>query len=720
MMPKGFTQINLLIPSFFCCLFSPYPHFSSASIKPPDSQANGARDLGQGPHPPLYHLNTHTRHPDHLYTTPRENRDNPQTLLLNGLQNPNTHNGRPHTNRLLHNSIQNTNSNPHNGIDNPAFTHTDAQNTNALPNTQQQNPNIVIQAGPAQGGAQPQAVHVSLNTLPPTEQQNSNAQMPTIHVNLNSYSTNGQPTQQESSSPLTRTTNNNALQSQQNLIHAGQSNPRMQRGQSYHSDPQLNGHEDQPGLISTGYTHYSTGNTFQRNANTQTHQQEPEPHRRSDRNSGNHDTAASSSRRQMPWDRLRGTPAYPTGTLQGGETSPEFSSSMTDYTTNPPMREERTTYRTQPQPHSLTTSRSRAPPGQDAPSVDRRTRSHSVDLLDPNTRSVAQLEAAHQTQRSPHSQRESAQRDIRGSPGRQIAPRQEATHSSNPQARSLMSQQASVGRSAVSQGPVTQQGPTALQGADTRALSDPNHLPIAHIAQQHRAAPIQKPPQGLDTQTVISGAKQPRQGGTAPVPFSPAQPNPSNLTQTALKAHTESTQTFQNRKQQTQAALLHPGPQTKAPAAEAQHPPIPPPVIPLAQFHSLPKKRTQHKSPARGPQPPRPPVNIPVAQRHLRVQERPHVQRHPATMPTDSRQHPQNGHMHVSAHRPAHAHARGHGHPAHFTHPQQVSEPLHDTVSHMFVNVADYRFTAHCFAIRLLLPAPSTQQCVLLFAVYIL
>lgn len=242
-----------------------------------------------------------------------------------------------------------------------------------------------------------------------------------------------------------------------------------------------------------------------------------------------------------------------------------------------------------------------------------------------------------------------------------------------------MSQHASVGRSAVSQGPMTQQGPTALQGADTRALADPNHLPQAHMAQQHRAAPIQKPPQGPGTQTqpVINSAKQPRQGGTAPVPHSPAQPKPSNLTQAALKAHSEGAQTFQNRKHQTQAALRHPGPQMRAPDAEAQHPPTPPPVIPLTQFHTLTKKHNQHKSPTRGPQPPRPPVNIPVAQRHLQVRQRPNTQHHPATMPTSSRHHPGNGQRHGGAHRHvhAHAHASGHGHPAHFTHPRQVSEP---------------------------------------------
>ncbi|XP_035528743.1 uncharacterized protein si:dkeyp-97a10.3 [Morone saxatilis] len=631
---------------------------------PPDPQPNGARDLGQGPHPPLYQ--THTRHPNHLYTNPRENRNYPQTPLPNGLHNSDTHqhhSRRTHTNGLLHRSIQNTNSYPHNGIDNPAFTRTDAQNANTLPNTQQQNHNIVIQAGAAQGAAQPPAVHVSLNTQ--TAHQNNNAQLPTIHVNLNSYPTNGQQAQQDSSFPLTNTTNNNASEIQQNSLRAMQLNPIMQSGQSYIGDPRLNdhivSHQAQPDLIPTGYTHYNSNNTSQRNANTQTYQQEPHPHSRSERNSGRHDATPSSSRRQMPWDCLRGTPAYP-----GGQTSPE-TSDTTDYTTHPPMREERTPNRYQPRPQSQTTLLSRAPPRQDAPSVDRQTRSRTTDLRVPNTRSVTQLEAAHHTQRSPRTQRESPQRDIRGSPGSQTAPRQEATHSNNPQARPLMSQQASVGHFAVSQGPMTQQGLTAPQGADTRALADPNHLPQAHMAQQHRAAPIQKPAQGLgtQTQTVIHGASQPRQRGTAPVPYSSAQPNPSNLTQAALTAHTERTETFQNRKQQTQAALLHPGQQAQAPVAGAQPPPTPPPVIPLTQFQTLPKKHTQHKSPVRGPQPPRPPVNIPVSQRHLQVQHRPN----PATMPTSHHHHHGNAHMHVGAHR--HEHARGHGHPAHFTHPRQ-------------------------------------------------
>ncbi|XP_047455149.1 LIM domain-containing protein A [Mugil cephalus] len=635
---------------------------------PPDPQPVNVRNLGEGPNPPLHYTNAYTR-----LDNPRENRGNPQTLFMNGLNNSDTqqHNGHIHTNGLLNNTIQNANSYPHNGIDNPAFTRADAPNINTVPNTQQQNPNILIQTG--QGGAQPSAVHVSLNTLPQTTQPNNNAQMPTIHVNLNSYPTNGQQTLQDSSYPLTHTANNNALEIQHNSINTAQSSPRNRSGQSFPSDPRQTGyistdHEGQPGLIPTGHTHYNDNNIVQRNANTQTYQQDPVPNRRSDRNTGRHDADPGSSHRQMPWDRLRGTPAYPSGTLQRAEASPGHDSYTSDYTANPPRREARTPNRPEPRAQSQTVSRRRTPPRRDPSSTDTETQSSSDDHRRLNTSSATQLESSHRTHRSTHTQRERAQRDTRGLPSSQTAPRQEATHSNNPQALPLMSQHATVGRSAVSQAPTTQQGLTAPQGGDTRALADPNHLQQAHMAQQHRAAPIQTSPQGLgtQTQTATHGATEPRQVGTAPAPYPSAQSNHSNLTQAALKAHTERAQTFKNRNQQTQAALLHPGPQVQASAPGPQHPPTPPPVIPITQFQTLPKERT-HRSPARGPQPPRPPVNMPVAQRQQQVHHRSNVQHHPTTKHSSHHHHHHgNGHGHVSAH-----HAHGHGHPTHNTHPGQ-------------------------------------------------
>ncbi|XP_034554567.1 serine/arginine repetitive matrix protein 1 isoform X2 [Notolabrus celidotus] len=617
---------------------------------PPDPQLNGARDLGQGPNPPLY-ANTRPRRLERLYAAPRENRSNPQTLQMNGLQNSDIHrhNGRTDTNRLLRNSFHNSNSMPHNGIDNPAFTRADAQNVSTLPNAQQQNPNVVIQ-----GGAQQPAVHVNLNTQPQNAQQNNNAQMPTIHVNLNSYPTNGQQAQQDNSQPLSNTANNIPSQNQPSLLERVLLNPRMQNEQPFRREPLLTpgylepSHQERPALIPTGHTHFNSDNTAQRNANTQTYTQEPEPHHRSDRDSGTYDPSVSSSEhRQMPWDRLRGTPAYPSGRHQRGRTSPN----TTDYTTHPPIGQARTNTRPQLRPQSKT-----PPRRQDAASADRQRRSRSADRRGPDSRSVTQLEAARQTQRSPRTQRKAAQRDIRASPGSQTAPRQEATRNNNPQAIPEVSQQASVGRSAVSQGLMTQQGPTALLSADTRALADPNHLPQAHMAPQYRAQPVQQTPQGLGTQTqpVIQAANPPRQGGFAPVPHPPVQPNRSILTQDALTAHTQRAQTFQNRKEQTHAALFHPGPQTQNfNPVVTQRAPTPPPVIPLTQFQTIPKKHTQHRSPIRGPQPPRPPVNMPVAQR-------PQHGHHHGTMPG-------HHHHHAGAHKHAHTHVHGQ-----FTHPQQA------------------------------------------------
>lgn len=602
--------------------------------------------MGQGPQP--VYLNTHVHNPDHLYISPQQDRSNPQALR-NGRHSSNTqrHTGHPQSNGFLHTSIRN---NPHNGIDNPAFTQADDHNIHT--NVQQQNPNVLIQAGPAQP-----AVHVSLNTPPHTAQQNNAAQMPTIHVNLNSFAANGHQAQREGSIPFNSASSNNALQAQENVTHTELSNPRMPSGPSYQGDNRFNGHVEasQPGLIPTGYTH--GGATLQRNANTQTYLQEPEPRRTSDRTPSRQNAPASSSPRQMPWDLLRGTPAYPGGTVRRGQASPENSSSTTDYTTHPPIREEQNRSVSQ----SEAAPRSRSPSRSGARSTERQPRSRSADLI-PNARSATETVAADHTDRSPPTQQ-----SIRGLITSMIASRHERTRSNSPQTRPRSSQQVSAGHSAVSQGHMSQQGLNAPWGGDTRALADPNHLPQTHTGPQRRAEPSQNPAQGQGTQTqpVANGARQPRQAGTAPGPAPASRANPSHLTQDALRAHSHRTQTFQSRRQQTQAALLHPGQQTQAPApaVAAQRPPTPPPVIPLAQFQSLPKKRIQSRSPGRGAPPPRPPVNVPVAQRPRQPQRR-NGHQHRGAVP---------GQMPHGAHRHAHGHGHGHRPTTHTTHPRQVS-----------------------------------------------
>lgn len=238
------------------------------------------------------------------------------------------------------------------------------------------------------------------------------------------------------------------------------------------------------------------------------------------------------------------------------------------------------------------------------------------------------------------------------------------TRSSNPQALSLTSQLASAGRAGVSQAPTAEQV-QALQGVDTRALVDPNHFRQAQVGQQRIEAPVQATlNHGSQPQPARNVARQPQQGGLAPAPNSSAQPNPSSLTQAALKVHTERAQAFQSRRQQTQATLLsNRQPQTQTPATGAQHPPTPPPVIPLVDFQTLPKERTQHRSPARGP--------LPV--RHTGQQPWSGRPGQPTAVAANRHHHHGNGHMHVGAQRQGHGHAQGHGRPAHVTHTRQVS-----------------------------------------------
>ncbi|XP_077455489.1 uncharacterized protein LOC144073496 [Stigmatopora argus] len=449
---------------------------------PLDTRTNVARDLGQGPDPPLFQSNAQTLRPAELNATQRQTPNETQASRLDGLRQNGT------VPEFLSEATRNHSSYPLGDIRNPAFAPTDAP---------QANPNIVIHTGSAQGGGRPAGVQLSL-----ARGSNQNAQMPTtIHVNLNSFP------QQEAVS--------NAPQ----LLHQGQSNPRMQSG------PAANV-QAQPGPIPTGYTH---SHASQRNARTQTYPEE---------------VRDTSSRQQVPWDRLRGTPAYPSETLPRGITSEttDNTNQMQPRGRNP-FREDTTTHA-----------------GQD------RTRSQSANFWDSRTLRIPQLEPANHSHRSPPTQREPSRL-----PGIQPASDQETWPSHDP----LVNRQVALGQS----------DPFSL---DTRAQADPNHLLQGHVAQHGRTAQAQRQNPGNQTRS----ASQPRQ--MAPVS---KQRQPAGLTQTALKSHTAQAQVFQNRRQQTQAALLQPGPQVQpVPATGGPRAPTPPPVIPLTQFQSLPRAHGHHKS----------------------------------------------------------------------------------------------------------------------------
>nr|XP_061814725.1 uncharacterized protein si:dkeyp-97a10.3 isoform X2 [Nerophis lumbriciformis] len=456
---------------------------------PPLVPANGARNLGQGPDPPVFQSSSQARRP---------------RLQAGGaLQASPPTEGRWQ------------NGNTRNGLDNPAFSRDDPRPTN---------PNILIQTGGAGSGVQPGAVQLSLNTLPQGGQQ-KNTPMPTIHVNLNSFPASGP---QE----VTRINNNN-------------------NNDQYPGWQNSNGATSQQPVLVAPSSH-----TAQRNANTQTYQQEAELHN-------------SPAHSQMPWDRLRGTPAYPR------------AQSSDDYTSHAPLQHTR---------------------GRNPFTRPSRTRSHSADVWETRTLRVPQLEPAKPSHKSPPSQRERSQEDLRA--------RGQSTN------------------------PFVRQAAGDPLGVDTRAMVDPNHLLLVQTPQglvdPNRLLLVQTP-QGASAPT--HGAGPPRQAATAVIP---KQPQSSALTQAVLKAHTDRAQTFQNRKQQTLAALRHPGTQTQAPATAADgtpRPPTPPTVIPLTRFQSLPRAR--HKSsPTRGP--------------HQQPQRRPH--------------HRPGHHHHHHHHHTANVETQGHAH----------------------------------------------------------
>lgn len=558
---------------------------------PENPPPNVERDAAQGLHfPPLYHPNAEPRRTGQLYTAPLPGRSsNRQAQVRNDRNNSATsqHNGILPANGPPHNGIQNAN-NPtlHNGFDNPAFAQNEVQ---TAPPQQLQNPNIVIQTGSAQ---------VSLNTLQRTAQQNNNGQIPTIHVNLNSYSADQQQNATEGTAPPVASTGvNEATQTPQN----------SRRTASILRTPMLDRHravlQADPGQIPTGYTHYNRNNIVERNANAEFGSQHSEQRDRSESSS-----SQPAPQRQLPWDTLRGTPAYPSSHQRGG------NSDSTDYTTHPPIRQ----------------ARSRSRERQEAP----RERE--------NRRPSREAQA--------HTQRSTPRDDMRGR-RESRGPRQEVGRDNSPPALPLMSQASPAGR------------PPAQHQPDTRALADPNHLQQSQASQTVRQVPqwneisvpqasqaanrgpqatqvTNRPPQGIQQANQVPQNQlnpQNRQPQAARQPTTRPQ---SQLTPEALQAHTVRAQTFQNRRQQTQAALLHPGNQTQHRA------PTPPPVIPLQQFQTLPKERTR-------PRDPRPPVNIPVAQRPHHAHHRQHT-----TVPANHHHHhhhPHTGHV-QGTHRQQHGH----------------------------------------------------------------
>ncbi|XP_050986944.1 transcription factor mef2A [Labeo rohita] len=267
--------------------------------------ANRALVNGTHPDPTI-----HNSLPQNFTAVPNNNNGNINTMSQNMPTNSNPlhHNGHLNTDVFQHNFS----TVPDNGhLNNNSYPNNDPQRS--FPQPVQPNPNILIQTGNSQPGALAPTVHVNLNTLPRNDQFN-NAQPQTVHVNLNTYPP--ETNQMLQQHPDHR---ESALQSQhtnsthQNHSQTGLLNSELLRlgSQTVLNNASTNGSRQPNGLIQTGHSHP----TNQTNANRRTANSRSSEDKRTRRSlpvqTNNQFSDTRTHLQQMPWDLLRGTPAYP-------------------------------------------------------------------------------------------------------------------------------------------------------------------------------------------------------------------------------------------------------------------------------------------------------------------------------------------------------------------------------------------------------------------------
>ncbi|KAG9337144.1 hypothetical protein JZ751_029735 [Albula glossodonta] len=650
-------------------------------------------------------------HGDHqmhdLGTLQHVDQFNGYTLPPNGLHDVDTvqQNGRLNSNTFPQNGLVNPNTLPHNGqLNSHTFQPNGHLNTNTFPqNTPQQNPNIVIQTGQGNPNSLAPTVHVNLNTLPNGNQLASNAQPHTVHLNLNTYPHANQqdphsmqhanqhnnqalqldnqhayPTQQRANQPNNNQHNNRALQHTDNLDQAGHSDraPLMQNGVPYPTssprvnpravrDPAGNGRHRSGDLVQTGYSHpVNPAPAGHRGANAQPYPDEGRHHNDRERDTRRH------QRTQMPWDHLRGTPAYPNYGFE--------DDSDTDDT--PSGAESR--------PHVLNSGRpphDSAPTGRGQPSRETRAASRSPrergQMADPRRRTQS---GDRNTQRAdPDISAQLVSPQNRHDLNANHAPGQ--THLA-PQSRNV-------------QGPMASQGPTRQPASGQLLPAGQTQVPSHNALQQRRlqesqiASPLAHTGlQNLDEQARLVAQNQripqnPRQtvpqnaNGQVPQAAVSGQV-PSGLTQAALQTHMAHTHNpFRSRNHQTWAALQSPTTQPQSrptgtgPAlnpqahpATTRRPPTPPPVLPPNQFQTLPRQPVQRPPPQQHLAPPRHPGHPthPNRQRHPQ-----HIHGHPTHGHPTAQRHHGNVHMHPNQH----GHPNTHRHPT--NHRQDCASALH-------------------------------------------
>ncbi|XP_058232091.1 uncharacterized protein LOC131344117 isoform X2 [Hemibagrus wyckioides] len=507
------------------------PNNRPTFLPAPQNGHDNAGFLSQGgqPDPPLHNYNRINRSKNQQTTDQHndilmQNRTtNTGAIQSSGNLNTGmfTNNANVNSNAHLHHSQWNGSSNPH----------------NSFQQVGQHNPNILIQTGNAEPG--PHTVLINLNTLP--QHQNATTQPHTVQVSLNAP--------QPSSGPNQNTMQFSDQQSnaiQQESVITSRSNPRHVSGS--HSNPQTwmdNIHNTaQPAYNSTlrngqHSDHHATNQTRSRRNTEDTHNYSAQT-----RTQLGHELSVDYSDddthpRQMPWDRIHGTPAYPNPQVDSYESqnSTQQNSSLDSEGS-----------------HSAPALRPwRSPANEQVRNISRASRRNFL-------RQLAHSAAQRRSRADREAPRQVTQPNVIAQP--------RADHQSRTARQNITSQRYGMDNMNRTV-PVPQHQTVQMQPAQ------PSHLIRQAGSDQRQSGPLNAAvPNSLMLTRV---ALQQHTSQT---------PNP-----------------FVNRIQQTQAALQHPGTQSAPaqtlPARQinraGQVAPDPPPVLHPAEFKRLPRKHL-HKS----------------------------------------------------------------------------------------------------------------------------
>lgn len=483
-------------------------------------------------------------------------------------------NGHLNTDMLSNNATLNSSAHLH---DYQRNSNSNRHNTGSFQQVGQQNPNILIQTGHAESG--PHTVLINLNTLP--QHQNATTQPHTVQVSLNAPPpSSGQP------NPNTMRYNDQQSNTVQQEILANANHSNLSHVSGSHSSPQPRNdnirNTARPAHSSTSRNEQPMDHRVTNQTRSRRNTEDTYPYSEPTGTQLGTQLSLSDANtlpRQMPWDRIHGTPAYPNPQVDRYESQ----NSTRRYSSSDSEGE-----------YSVQALRPMGSP------VDEQMRNISRASRRNFLRQLAHSAAQRRSRADRNVSRRVTQPDLIAQPR---ADRQPRTAPQN----------------------ITPH----RHGMDNMDIPIPQHQNI----QMQTAQP-----------THLTNQADPDQR-----PRNAAAPNALILTQAALQQHTIQTPSpFVNRIQQTQAAL-HPGTlstpaQTQQINQVGQVAPIPPPVLRLAEFKTLPREHLQKPHAVKPVQVTRRPVVVHHGHRP------PSMPRHARTMRTNLHKHPVNPHMHASAH----------------------------------------------------------------------